>query len=132
MQAVRVASAVEYTAGLLVDDLDLVVHDDIFGVALEHRIGFQQLDDRMDTLRLYGVVVDDCVVALRLLLWRQVAVLDLGYLLAYVGQHEEAVLLEVTRQHLVALVGKDHRVHLLVDDEVELVRDLGHALLVVL
>ncbi len=87
---------------------------------------------RVHALRLDGVVVDHRVAALRLLLGRRPALLDLGHLGADVGQHEEAVLVEELRERLVALVGELHRVKLLVDDEEELVRDLRHAAVVVL
>ena len=51
MQSVRVAAAVENTARLLVDDLHLVVHDDVFHVLFEHGVCLQQLDHRMHALR---------------------------------------------------------------------------------
>ena len=132
MQAVRIAAPVEDTSRLLVDDLHLVVHDHILHVALEHRVGLEQLVDRMHTLRLDRVVVDDLILALGLLLGRDVALLQIGDLAADVGQHEESVLVEVLRQHVVSLVGELYRVELLVDDEVEVVDDLGHAAVVVL
>ena len=132
MQAVRIAAPVEDTSRLLVDDLHLVVHDHILHVALEHRVGLEQLVDRMHTLRLDRVVVDDLILALGLLLGRDVALLQIGYLAADVGQHEESVLVEVLRQHVVSLVRQLYRVELLVDDEVEVVDYLGHAAVVVL
>ena len=132
VQAVRVAASVEDTSRLLVHDLHLVVHDHILHVLLEHGVGLQQLVHRMHALRLDRVVVDHGVALLRLLLGREVALLELGHLGADVGQHEEPVLLEVFRQLLVSLVREFHRVELLVDDEVERVGDLGHAAVVVL
>ena len=132
VQTVRIAAAVKDTARLLVDNLHLVVHHHIFDILLEHGVGLQQLDDRMDALRLDGVVVDDLVALLRLLLGRERALLEFGHLGADVGQHEETVLVEVFREHLVTLVGELHRIESLVDDEVKVVGDFGHAAVVVL
>ncbi len=51
VQAVRIAASVENTPRLLVDDLHLVVHHDVFDVLLEHGVGFEQLVHRVHTLR---------------------------------------------------------------------------------
>ena len=86
----------------------------------------------MHALRLDRVVVDHLVAFLRLLLGRQAAFLQFCDFGADVGHHEESVFVEVFRQRLVALVREFHRVEFLVDDEVEVVGDLGHAAVVVL
>ena len=132
VESVRVAASFEDTARLLVDDLHLVVHHHILDVLFEHGEGFQQLDDRVHALRLDRVVVDHLVAFLRLLLGRQAAFLQFCDFGADVGHHEESVFVEVFRQRLVALVREFHRVEFLVDDEVEVVGDLGHAAVVVL
>ena len=132
VQAVRIAAAVENTARLLVDDLHLVVHHDVFDVLLEHGVGFEQLVHRVHTLRFDSVVVDERVALLRLLLDCPFALFDLGHFGADVGHHEESVFIEVFRQRLVSLVGQLHRVELLVDDEEEVVGDFGHTAVVVL
>ncbi len=132
VQAVGVAAPFENAARLFVDDLHLVVHHHIFDVLLEHGVGFQKLVDGVDAFRLDRVVVDDRVALLRPLLGREVALFQLGDLRPDVGQDEEPVFVEVFRQRFVAFVGEFHGVEFLVDDEVEVVRDLGHAAVVVL
>ena len=132
VQAVRIAAPVEDTPRLFVDDLHLVVHHHVFDVFLEHGVGFQQLVDRVHALRLDRIVVDHLVALLRTLLVREVALLQLGHLGADVGQHEEPVLVEIFRQHLVSLVGQFHRIEFFVDDEEQVVGDLRHTAVVVL
>ena len=132
MQPVRIAPAVQNTARLLIDDLHLVVHHHVFDIFLEHRVCFQQLDDRMHALGFDGVVVDYGIALLGLFLRSNLLLLDLGDAGPDVGQDEEALLVEIFRQGFVAFVGEFHRVHLLVDDEVEVVGNLRHAAVVVL
>ena len=78
MQPVRIAPAVQNTARLLIDDLHLVVHHHVFDIFLEHRVCFQQLDDRMHALGFDGVVVDYGIALLGLFLRSNLLLLDLG------------------------------------------------------
>ena len=86
----------------------------------------------MYALRLDRVVVDNLVLAINLLLECEVALLQLGNLATDVWQYEEAILLEVLREYVVALICKLHRVQLLVDYEIQLVGNLVHTTVVIL
>ena len=52
MQTVAPTAPLHNTAGLLVDDLDLVVDHDIVNILLEHGVCLQELDHGVDPLAL--------------------------------------------------------------------------------
>ena len=84
MESVAVTAPFHDTAGLLVDNLNLVVVDDILDVFLEERIGFEQLSDCVDSLGLDGIVLHELVFTdLALVGVRQM--LELGELRGDVG-----------------------------------------------
>ncbi len=133
VQAVAPAASLHDTAGTLVHDLDLVVHDHVVDVLGEHRIGLEKLDDGMDAFALEGEVLHEGVLLLRLLGRREGGVvLDLRDGGTHVRKDEEIRVGDGVREDFVALVGHVHAVLDLGDDEIEFVRHLRHLALVVL
>ena len=132
VQSVAPAAAFHHTAGLLVHDLDLAVHDDVVHILLELGVGLEQLVHGVDAFALEGEVLHEGILGLLALRKRHFAVLDVGNLAAYVGDNEEVVVAHALGKHRVAFVGHVHRVELLVDHEVERVGDDRHLLFVVL
>ena len=132
MQSVAPAASFHDTAGGLVDDLDLAVHDHVVHVLLEHGVGLQQLADRVDTLALGGEFGHQLVLLLLLLEGRQLGVLDFSGLRAHVGEHEEIVIADSVGEHVMSLVGHVDRMQMLVDHEEQGVGHHRHLPLVVL
>ena len=64
VQAIRIATSIHDTTRLLVDDHDLIVHDDILVILFEERIGLEELIDRVYTFALDGVVREKGLLAL--------------------------------------------------------------------
>ena len=81
---------------------------------------------------LEGVLVQQLVLGGEALFDGQVALFEGGDFAADVGQDEEPLVVDVSGQGVVTLVGEFHRVELFVDDEVEVVGHLVHAFAVVL
>ena len=52
VESVAPAASLHDTSGLLIDNLDLVVNDDIVNILLEHGISLQELDHGVDSLAL--------------------------------------------------------------------------------
>ena len=116
VEAVAVTSSLHDTAGLLVDNLDFAIVDDIFVVFLEEGVCLEELGDGVDALRLDGVVGHRLILEL-------LALRDVGYILQLrelggnVGKHEELGILVAVGQHVETFVGQLHRAVFLVDDE---------------
>ncbi len=133
MQTIAPAAAFHNTAGLLVNDLDLVVDHDVVNILLEHSVGLEELDDGVDALALQRVILHQSVLLLLLLLGGELGVLlDLGDLASHVRKHEEIRIGDGVRKKVVTLVGHINRMLLLADHEIQLVRDDVHLALVVL
>ena len=132
VQTVAPAASLHDTARLLVHNLHLAVHDDVVHVFLEHRVGLQELDHDVHAVALQGVIFHQRVFPLLFLGRIGHRSFDFGDLAAHIGKHEEIGIVHAGGQHLVALVGHIHRMLLLVDHEIQLVRDDGHFPLVVL
>ena len=57
MQSVAPAAALHYTAGLLINDLNLaVLGHNVVNIALKHAVCLEQLVDGMDALALYSII----------------------------------------------------------------------------
>ena len=133
METVAPAASLHDTAGALVHDLYLVVHNHVVDILLEHRIRLEELDNRMDTLALEGEILHQGIFLLRLFLGAQRSViLDFSDGRTHVRQDEEVRIGNGGSQHLMALVGHVHAVLDLGDDEVKLVRHLRHLPLIIL
>ena len=89
MQPVGIAPALHDTAGLLVNNLDLVVDNHILHVLLEEGVGFKELMHRVQTFGLNSKIADEVLFAFHELLFTQSAFLQLGYAGAYIGQDEK-------------------------------------------
>ena len=64
MKSVGIPASFHDTAGLFVNDLDLVVVDHIFLILVEESVGFQQLADGVDSFGLYCIVLHQLILAL--------------------------------------------------------------------
>ena len=119
VQAVAPASAFHDTACLLVDNLHLAVHHDVFVVLVEHGVGLQELLQGVHALALYAVVSHHLVLDVETLLVADVgACLELAHLCGDVGQHEELTVVHLLGEPFGSLVGEVGRVEFLVYDEV--------------
>ena len=79
VQTVTPAAAFHDTAGLLVNDLYLVVVDDIINIFLKQRVGFQQLVDRVYALGFDTVVGQNSIFLCLLFFRRERLVLQLRH-----------------------------------------------------
>ena len=133
MQSVAPAAAFHDAACLLVHNLHLPVHHDIFLVDAEHGVGFEQLQDSMHALALHGVVGEEFVfLGQAFLVGNRAVALEHGEFGGDVGQHEELVVFHLVGQPFVALVGEVYGVQFLVYHEIERLYRFGHAAVVVL
>ncbi len=133
MESVAPAASLHYTAGLLIDNLDLsVFRDYVIDIQLEHRICLQKLDDSVHALALEGEVRHQLILLLTLLGRVGSRLLNLGNRRTHVRKDEEIVIADSLRKYIASLVGHVDRVLLLVDDEVERVCDVRHLTLIVL
>ena len=131
VQTVGIAAALHDTAGLLVDDFHLVVDNHILVVEFEEGIGLQQLVDGVNPLGLDGIILQQFVLAVLLLLGREPQVFKVGKLFADVGQHEEVGVVRFAGHDIDTLIGQVDAVIFLVDDEIEVIGNLGHTTVVV-
>ena len=132
VQTVAPLTAFHDTARLLIHDLHLTVHHDVFIVAVEHRVGFQQLLERMCALALHGVVAHQLVLLLNLLFLGEVLILQGREFAGDVREHEEFLVVHLLGEPVGTLVGQIHGVEFLFHHEVERFNGLRHAAVVVL
>ena len=132
MESVRVAAAFQDTAGLLVHDLDLIVHHHILHVALKHGVGLQKLSDRMHSFRLQRIVRQQGGLLSLFFLGSDVLLLQLGYLIADIGKDEELLVGDTGGDKVVALVGHLHASVLLLYDKIQVIGNQVHLTVVVL
>ena len=119
VQTVRPAAARHDAAGVLVDDDDLAVLDDVFHIALVERIGAEQLREGVDVLGHDLIALLGGALQLLLLLGRLVgALFDLDKLGREVGQHEGIGVVGAELDP--ARLGQVGLMVFLVDDEEEL------------
>ena len=124
VETVAPAASLHYTAGLLVDDLDLAVDDDVVHVAVEHCVGLEQLVYRMHTLSLERIVRVKLVFLYFLGLGVQPGIVfDLRHFVSQLGHQEELGVAHSLGELFVTVVGELHRALLLVHDEIEVVGD---------
>ena len=133
VQTVAPAATLHDTASLLVNNLHLVVlGDDVIDIALKKRVGFQQLVNRVNTVALYGEIVVDFLFLGSHFLWRKISMLEFGNLASNVRQLVELWVLAHASQLVHTFVGEFAGALLLVDDEIELVVDNVHILVLLL
>ena len=72
MQSVTPATTFHDTASLLVDNLYFAINNHVFIVLIEHAVSFQQLLQGVNTLRLYGIVLQQLVLLVHALFVRQI------------------------------------------------------------
>ena len=89
VQPVGIAAAFHNTAGLLVNNFNLVVHYHVLHIFLKEGVGLQQLNHRMYTLRFDGVVVNHFVLFLQQVFFVQPHTLQFGNALANVGKDKK-------------------------------------------
>ena len=126
VQAIGVAATIHDTTRLLVDDHDLVVHDDILVILLEEGIGLEELVHGVHALALDSVVGEEGFLALGELLGGETLVRQVSQEAGDVGEDEEGGVIRTARQEVNTLVGELDAIVLLVDDEVEFVGDEVH------
>ena len=110
VQTVRPSAAFHDTAGGLVHNLHLVVHDDVVDILGEHCVCLEQLDYGVDALALEGEFLHEFVLLLCLFFGRERRMSDLGYCRSHVREDEEVRVGNAVCEHLVALVGHVHGV----------------------
>ena len=132
MESVAPAPSLHDTSRLLVDYLDLAVHDDVIHIFLEHRICLQELDHGVHALALEREFLHQGLLLLLLLHRAEVLLLYLGYLGSNIRKDEEVRVVHETCEKVVALVRHIHAVVLLADDEIEGIGDYVHLPFVVL
>ena len=132
VQTIRVAAAIQNTASLLIDNLHFVVHNHILNVLLKHTERFEQLVNGVNALALNSVLADNLVLLDCFLFGGQLALFEVSNGRADVGQHEESILTKDVRQEVVTLVGQLHRIEFLVDNEIEVIDNLGQTAVVIL
>ena len=126
VQAIGVAATVHDTTRLLVDDHDLVVHDDILVILLEEGIGLEELVHGVYALALDSIVREEGFLALGELLGGETLVRQVSQEAGDIGEDEEGRVIRTARQEVDTLVGELDAIVLLVDDEVEFVGDEVH------
>ena len=132
VQSIGVAAPLHDAASLLVDNLDLVVHDHVVHVLLEQGVRLEQLVHGVEAGGFDSLLAEQ---RLPLLLLHSIGILrgiDGHEGAGHIGHGEEVVVLHVGRQGRNALLGQFDLVLLLVDDEEELLIGFRHGALVVL
>ena len=133
MESVAPAASLHDTSGLLVDNLHLTVHDDIFVILVEHGVCFQQLLQRMYSIALNSIVVEQVVLLVETILVTQGLVALKGRKLSSnIGEHKEVLIIDLLGEPVRTLVGEVCTVEFLVDNEIERLDSLGHQSVVVL
>ena len=133
MQAVAPTTTIHDTASLLVDNLYLAIHNDIFVVFVEHGVSLEQLLESVHTLTLHAIVSQELILLLKfLLVAKSGLVFESRHLRGDIRQHEEVFIVDLLSQPVGTLVGKVARLLLLVDNEVERFNSLRHTTVVVL
>ncbi len=131
VKSVGVAAALHDAAGLLVDNFDFVVVNNVFLIFVEEGVGFEQLVDRVDALGLDGIVLKNAVFFFGALC-KVGNRLKGAELRRDVGENEERGVGDVAGQHVIALVSEVDLAVLFVDFIVEGFYGLGHFAAVVL
>ena len=133
VKTVTPAAAFHDTAGALVHNLYLIVHNHVVHVLGEHGVGFQELDDRVHAFALKGEVLHEGILFLCLFRGAQRGVAgdfrDGG---THVREHEEVGIGHAAGQGIVTLIRHIHGVKHLIDNEVQRIGNGGHLPLVVL
>ena len=91
MQTVRIATSLQNTTRLLIDDLHFVVDYYILHILLEHAVCLEQLVDGVNTLRTDGVIVQDGILLGCFLLCRDILFFNVSDARTDVWQHKEAI-----------------------------------------
>ena len=133
VQTVAPLAAFHDTASLFIDNLHLTVHHHIFIILVEHGISLEQLLQGVHALALYGIVVEEFIFLVELLLLIKVFLVFQGrQLRGDVGQHKELLVVHLCGQPFCTLVGKIHRVEFLIDNEIQRFDSFRHTAVVVL
>ena len=69
MESVAPTAAFHDTARLLVNNLHFAINDNVFIVAIKHRVGFEQLQNGMHAFALDGIFLQEGVLLLQALLF---------------------------------------------------------------
>ncbi len=131
VQSVAVASAFHNPASLLVDDLDLVVHDHVFDVLLEQSVRLQELIHAVNAGALDAIILHELLLLLELLLFPHVVVVDADQFRRQIRHGEKVLVLHVADEVLDAFFGELDLVLFLVNHEKQFRVGLGHLALVV-
>ena len=132
MQSVAPTATLHNTACLLIDNLHFAVDDDIFVVLVEHTISLEQLANRVDALRLHGIVVQQIVFLIDALFLGERGVgFESGKLRGDVGQHEEIAVVHLLGEPFGSLVGQFAGIEFFLDHEIKRFDGLGHPSVVV-
>ena len=89
VETVGIAATFEDTSCAFFHDFHLVVHYDIFNVALKHRVGFEELVDGVDAFGFCGKVAHNLVASLHLFFLAEVRMFEFRNFAADVRHHEK-------------------------------------------
>ena len=132
VQAIRPAAAFHDTTRLLVDNLHLTINNHVLIVTVEHTVCLQQLLQGMNTLRLYGIVLQGLVFLVDTLLVSEFSVaLEGRELSSDIGQHEEVLVVHLIGKPSGTLVSEVAGVQFLVYHKEQRLYSLRHTAVVV-
>jgi hypothetical protein len=117
---------------LLIHNLHLSVHDNIFVVLIEHSVTLQELLQGVNTFALYTIVSQHLVFLVKTLLVGKVCTcLEFTHFCCDIRQYEEFLVVYLLSQPVGSLIGKVGRIHFLVYYEVQWLSSLRHLTVVV-
>ena len=132
VQTIAPATAFHDTSCLLIHNLHLSVHDNIFVVLIEHGVTLQELLQGVNTFALYTIVSQHLVFLVKTLLVGKVCTcLEFTHFCCDIRQYEEFLVVYLLSQPVGSLIGKVGRIHFLVYYEVQWLSSLRHLTVVV-
>src|SRR3712207_3433779 len=133
MKTVAPASAFHDTAGLLVNNLDFAVHDNVFVVFIEHGVGFEQLLQSVNTLTLNAIEAKKFIFLIEIFLFVLILMsFKLRQLRGNIGQYKQVGIAGLLGQPSATLIGKVGRVELFVYHKIQRLYGFGHFTVVIL
>ena len=132
VKSIAPTTAFHDSASLLINDLDLTIHNDIFVVLIKHCIGLEQLLQSMNTIALNAILIEQLIFLVEAFLIGQVLlVLEVRKLRRYIGQHKQIRIIRLFGQPCSTLIRKICRIELFVHHKIQWLYSLWHLSVVI-
>ena len=132
VKSIAPTTAFHDTASLLINDLDLTIHNDIFVVLIKHCIGLEQLLQSVNTIALNAILIEQLIFLVEAFLIGQVLlVLEVRKLRRYIGQHKQIRIIRLFGQPCSTLIRKICRIELFVHHKIQWLYSLWHLSIVI-